>query len=258
MDLRRPAGQQEQEDRKGQEGAHQTDNSEFPGGRHGASFECHGRNSPPCPRSGPPRTRNRGPAAGAPAPGWPPNWPARGNQATRPSPATPSIPSREPSPSSPAPPSPSPAGRCRRPPTSSRWAASSTWTRYAFRIDAGTGNLTREGGAIPAGPPSNRIFAFQATPAGDVLYVTGSFGDILGFDINPTTGAVTPKAGFSVATPDTALGGMQLDPVNSILYVTGFFGNSVLAYPVTTGGTWGPCCPGPPSRREAAPRCSWS
>lgn len=106
---------------------------------------------------------------------------------------------------------------------------------YAFRIDAGTGNLAQEGGAISAGPPGNRIFGFQAS--GDVLWATGSFSQILGFDINPTTGAVTPKAGYPVNTPETALGGMQL--ANNVLYVTGFFGNTVLAYPVQSGGALG-------------------
>lgn len=117
---------------------------------------------------------------------------------------------------------------------------------YAFRIDADSGNLAQVGGAISAGPPSNRIFGFQAPPAGDLLYVTGSFSQILGFDINPSTGAVTPKAGFPVNTPGTALGGMQLDDSRKVLHVTAFFEKTVLSYPLAAGGSLGALLPGTP------------
>jgi 6-phosphogluconolactonase len=83
-------------------------------------------------------------------------------------------------------------------------------------------------------------------PLGRFLYVANddaaNLGDISGFSINTSTGALSTLAGFPLTPQNSSLGLLAVDPSGKFLYVSGTFpvgsvGYCVFAYAIdeTTG-----------------------
>ncbi|MGE0492484.1 MAG: lactonase family protein [Vulcanimicrobiota bacterium] len=91
------------------------------------------------------------------------------------------------------------------------------------------------------GDPPGRTYDFHASPDGTVLYVTGNDPSVNAFDINPSDGSLTQKAGFPVLTPAPLfLGGLEVDSGRQELHVVGFDADSVFTYPIHSDNTLGP------------------
>ena len=81
----------------------------------------------------------------------------------------------------------------------------------------------------------NDFQSMKASPVADFLYVTdaGGHNGVLGFVIDPSTGALTAMAGSPFAT-DTDPSSVALDSTGKLLFVANTASNSISAYTVNT------------------------
>jgi Lactonase, 7-bladed beta-propeller len=115
-----------------------------------------------------------------------------------------------------------------------RNAVSTSGVFYNYSIDVNTGALTQIGGQILVSAP--RAFAFEVSPDGNTLYVTGNANQIDGFTINQANGTLTPISPSFPPGQDSNLAEMVVDSALQVLYVCGFTTGQVEAYRLDASG----------------------
>ena len=102
-----------------------------------------------------------------------------------------------------------------------------------FPINSDTGAL----GSPTTVSGLNTAGSGTATPSGKFLYVSDSKNNqIDGYNINSSSGALTPMAGspFPLGAVPNSASGLGIDPGGKFLYATDFFGFNVLAFSISS------------------------
>lgn len=111
---------------------------------------------------------------------------------------------------------------------------------FVMKIDRTSGDLTQTVGpfqAFPVSPLPFRTFAVTTDPQGTILYVSGNFPEIAVYDIDQTTGFLTPRGNVPVASNN--LGELVFDDQRSVLYALGFSDDVIRTYQIDVNGDIG-------------------